>query len=114
MRHFGPVTESKICDNPVCDKIVPVSDNDYYTSQTVVTYTGSDLAFTYCSNRCVNADADRSSEAAENQNHYWAHVLATYENEERNTHCAVIEAAHHDALMENAYRYCRVYGMGKR
>lgn len=25
-----------------------------------------------------------------------------------------IEAAHHQALVEDAYRYCRVYGMGKR
>jgi hypothetical protein len=84
MRHFGPVIISKVCDNPTCKNVAPVSDpSASYTRQSVVTYTGSEAEFTYCSNRCVNEDRGRSSEAAENGSHYWNHVMAIVEDEER-------------------------------
>lgn len=101
MRSFGQVKEATTCCNPTCGQPVPVSDNPDYTRQSVVTYTGSDLQFPYCSNRCVNEDYDRSSEAAENQNHYWDHVMATLEDEER------MVAAHLAAFIEDEQRPAR-------
>lgn len=99
MRRFGPVLKSRVCDNLMCQVQVKVSDPSLgYTPQTVVTYDGSTLAFTYCSNRCVNADYERSSEMAEDESHYWAHVMATYEDVER------MEGAHMAAFIEDAER----------
>jgi hypothetical protein len=84
MRNFGPVVISKVCDNTTCENIAPISDpNVNYTPQSVVTYSEGGMEFTYCSNRCVNADYDRSSEASENASHYWDHVMATIEDAER-------------------------------
>lgn len=98
MRNFGPVVKAKACSNPVCTNIAPVSDDRNYTPQTVVTYTGSTLEFTYCSNRCVNADVDRSSALAEAQSHYWAHIMASYEDADR------MMGAHLAAFIEDAER----------
>jgi hypothetical protein len=42
-----------------------------------------------------------------------AHIEALEINAERDMR-AVVDAAHHQALMEDAYRSCRVYGMGRR
>lgn len=95
MRRFGPVKESKACDS--CGIVVAVSQEEI-TRQCVITYDGSSLVFTYCSNKCVNADYERSSEAAENQSHYWAHIIATYEDEER------MIAAHLAAFIEDEER----------
>ena len=92
MRNFGPVITSKVCDNPTCENIAPVSDpNASYTRQSVVTYAGSAMEFTYCSNRCVNEDVNRSSEAAENESHYNDHIDAIIEDAERTLAASMAE-----------------------
>lgn len=93
MRNFGPVLISKVCDNPACENVAPVSDpNANYTRQSVVTYNQGGMEFTYCSNRCVNEDYDRSSEASENESHYWDHVMAVVEDEERTRAAQIAES----------------------
>lgn len=42
-----------------------------------------------------------------------AHIEALKINEGRDMR-AVVNAAHQQALMEDNYRHCRVYGMGRR
>lgn len=100
MRTFSPVSESKTCDNPVCETMVHPAGvlPGVYTRQTNVNYDGYDQPFTYCSNKCVNADYERSSKVAEDASHYWAHAMATVEDQERMT------AAHLAAFIEDEER----------
>lgn len=64
MRRFLPVPADTTCTNCGTDVPATLNEGETYSRQTVVTFDDSDVAATYCSNRCVNEDAQRLSDEA--------------------------------------------------
>lgn len=62
MRKFLPVPADTTCQ--VCKEAVAASPAEGYSRQTVVTFDGSTVSATYCSNKCVNEDAQRLADEA--------------------------------------------------
>jgi hypothetical protein len=63
MRKFLPVPAPTTCRTCGTD-VEATPEGETYSRQTLVTFDGSDVSATYCSNGCVNDDAQRLSDEA--------------------------------------------------